>query len=761
MIFGPVMSQDCGNGLTQGEVCNDFDLMTYGDFINTSCECAGTEYIPLECTKWFYFLSDNHSEGSDIYRIDFENEGAILTYLYSKPSPTHIAYNKDDGLLYLVSPDGSFQTLDISQSGEIESAGETVFPPTPLEQIVGAAFAPNGSLILSSSLMNRVYEWTLETNEIIDVGYVVIKGGDLWVDNTGVIHVASQTDSGTVFSLEPGQSVSGSQSIPPSVTGAAKSADGNFFTSHRGMSSLVYHTDIGNSEIPTFLDGEPFTFQKGDLASGCGDVFNNLACNYKLYYSHEEFEDEYSLYRLNLFNDGTANATLILSGLDETHIASTPDGDIIVMISDNGLLIYEELLGQAVEIAEIRTVENIPLTGFPGVAISPDGIIYAAHEASQQIYEIQASGIAIPYGPQIDVDGGDLVFIDENLFLINRSLSIMTNIETSEFIVLPLSEVNGAARLPNGNLVLANGNEEDLFYEFDFENEMIIRSFSSGLSLNHGDLAGICDVTNIIVDPLPGCSPLAVQEFIPGRNNDGSHINPSRLDPTQSLGEPEREDAMVFTSLGYGGSITFSLPIENLPGDDIEIVETSFNSNGCEEYPEYADVYYSQDGSVWTFGKTVCKSDPFINLSSSGLADYEIVNFLRIENNDSLSTSPDGFDLDGVVHLHCLNLEPETVSPAVPSHRKVSQTQQIELEVSPNPSSENQWIRITGLNESQAVLGIYDLSGRLLIQKTISNPSPNGQFKTVFNSTGLAPGVYVYTVRSEGNQSSVKVVIEP
>ncbi len=761
LSFGSVMSQDCGNGLNYGDACNDSNLATYGDHVNASCDCVGTEYWPSDCSKWFYFLSDNTPSGSDIYQIEFEDDTAHLSLLFSNPTSTHIAYNKDDGLIYLVSPDGSFQTLDPNQDEEMASTSETVVPPTPLEQIVGAAFAPNGSLVLSSSLMNRVYEWNLETNEISELGYVVIKGGDLLVDNSGLVHVASQTNNGTIFTLEPGQSANSDQTIPASVTGIAADKDGDFYTSHRGSNSLIYHTESGSIEIPTFLNGEPFIFQKGDLASGCGDVFNNFTCNYKLYYSHEQFEDEYSLYRLNLFNDGTAAATLILSGLDETHIACTPDGDILVMVSDNGLFIYEELTGQTTEIAIIRTADNIPLSGFPGVAISPEGTIYAAHEASQQIYEIEPSGLAIPTGPQVDVDGGDLIFIDDQLYLINRSLAIMTNIETAEYVSLPLSDVNGAARLPNGNLLLANGNEEDLFYEFDFENETIVRSFSSGLSLNHGDLTGICDGTNLIEDPYPACSPYAVQEHVPGRRIDGSYISPSRLDPTQALGPPEREDAMVFTCLGYGGSITFSFPLQNLPGNDIEIVETSYNSPGCEAYAEYANVYYSQDGSVWTFGKTVCKGDPFIDLSSSGLDDYETVNFLRIENNDSLSNSADGFDLDGIVELHCFNAWiDESTKPAKGVTDDFDEPN-MSIAVSPNPANGIQTIKVFGASESEATLRIHDISGRLMLQKSIATPTSIDHVETTFDSTPLAPGVYIYSIESKMYRSSTKVIIEP
>src|SRR5690606_39298635 len=109
---------------------------------------------------------------------------------------------------------------------------------------------------------------------------------------------------------------------------------------------------------------------------------------------------------------------------------------------------------------------------------------------------------------------------------------------------------------------------------------------------------------------------------------------------------------ILFVSLGYGGSLTlgFDGAIPNGPGDDIEIVETTFGNTSCNSYFEYADIYVSVDGVDYFFAKTVCRADGFVDISDAG--SFEYVNFVRVVNNNDLSTTPDAFDVDGVVALH-------------------------------------------------------------------------------------------------------------
>ncbi|MFN2431200.1 MAG: hypothetical protein ABR574_14420, partial [Cryomorphaceae bacterium] len=144
-------------------------------------------------------------------------------------------------------------------------------------------------------------------------------------------------------------------------------------------------------------------------------------------------------------------------------------------------------------------------------------------------------------------------------------------------------------------------------------------------------------------------------DYVQGTTQGGGALAADRANPMNSLGEPEGTDQLVFTTLGYGGSLTFEFDgvVPNGPGDDIEVVETSFGNPGCEAFPEYADVSVSVDGTTYFYIGTVCKSDPFVDISD---ADVEIalecVTHVRVANNDGLTSTSDAFDVDGIVALH-------------------------------------------------------------------------------------------------------------
>src|SRR5690606_13694169 len=75
------------------------------------------------------------------------------------------------------------------------------------------------------------------------------------------------------------------------------------------------------------------------------------------------------------------------------------------------------------------------------------------------------------------------------------------------------------------------------------------------------------------------CNAVEVFDHTLGTMKNGiDPIGAGRSDASKALGAPERTNSEVFLSLGYGGSVTLAYggAIPNGPGDDLEIVETTY-----------------------------------------------------------------------------------------------------------------------------------------------------------------------------------------
>ncbi|MCA1806905.1 MAG: T9SS type A sorting domain-containing protein, partial [Actinobacteria bacterium] len=238
-------------------------------------------------------------------------------------------------------------------------------------------------------------------------------------------------------------------------------------------------------------------------------------------------------------------------------------------------------------------------------------------------------------------------------------------------------------------------------------------------------------------------------DYVEGTALGGGVIDPVRSDANNALGDPERVDQLVFTSLGYGGSITFEFDgvIPNLPGDDIEIVETTFGNDGCGAYSEFADVSVSADGVNFYYVGTVCKSSPFVDISDAEVeVPFDCVSYVRVANNDEMTFTPDGFDVDGIVALH--NCESTNGAPAIVESNNGGEMDGAEQSLSsaitsfPNPTTGMSQAVFTTGQTGRATLEVYDMNGRLI--ETLFNQEANSgqEYRADFNGLGLPNGVY-------------------
>jgi len=381
------------------------------------------------------------------------------------------------------------------------------------------------------------------------------------------------------------------------------------------------------------------------------------------------------------------------------------------------------------------------------VAIDQNGVLYIGSEEDQAVYMIDKTNGDVTFLTNAPVDGGDIAFDENNdLFLATRSNDgqgfILNPGDSDELLGGIPNLVTGAAFLENGNGLLSVRDRNRLlvrypigansFYRLVFNNAL----FTAG----NGDLASGCTRSDQVI---PGdCYATEVVEYVRGTSFNGGAIDNNRANPEEALGEPERIDQLVFVSLGYGGSLTlgFDGAVPNLDGPDLEIVETTYNNNSCATYPELADVYVSVDGIAFFFAKTICRTDNFVDISDAG--DFPNIYYVRIDNNNLLTTTPDGFDVDGVVAIHNCDDQIDSQVQSRPFMNNSS------LNTMPNPTSGMSFVELVPAHSEYTTLEVFDMNGRQ-VESLLNEVLNAGQtYRLEFNGSSLPNGVYVYRMTS-------------
>ncbi len=730
-----------------GDACDDGDPLTENDVRQTDCSCAGTPIEPSTCNNFVYFLSDHSAADgiTDIFGVTLNGGNADLEYIATSDIEVHIAYNPIDNLIYAVSKHtNSYRVLD--PYAAVPTFGPTVDLGADYGELTAAAFNADGKLLIGSQNNNAIYSVNVSTNVVSTYDtYAPVTGGDLAFSTDGMLYLATRTGNGLYevwpADVMPDQFIG---SVPNNVTGLAITDTDQLIMSSRGNTNLEVRNSSDGSDAGSYavmLNGEAYTLRDGDMASGC-DTHSNVGddCGYKLYYIHTPSGGgNQPLLEVTLNNDGTASYNAIIANIGG-HIGLSPDGSTIYNVGGSDLKVIDVSTASVINTVNIHTAGGQNLSGFPAAVVSADGTLYIAGQ--NQVYSVDpASGIAIPYGPSRAVNGGDLIEANGEIWVITRNNNTFTNVLTGASFTVPVNEINGAAVLSNGNVLLADGNGGSLMKEVDLSTHLVVGSYDLGLPLYNGDLAGGCTNTNPVI--IPGdCYAAEVVEYVQGVKDNGNSINIERTDVNEALGMPERTDALVYVSLGYGGSIIlgFDGAVPNGAGDDIEVVETTYNFSSCSAYPEYADVYVSLDGESWFFAKTVCHSDGFIDIDDAG--DFDYINYVKIVNNNELSETPDAFDVDGVVALHNC----EVANPGA-----IAEDAQSELTSYPNPTSGVSEVVFIPAETGITLVEVYDMNGRNVA--TLFNQVANAkqQYRLNFHGNNLPNGVYIYrlTTNSE------------
>lgn len=657
---------------------------------------------PEACTNYKVYYIHIPGEGGDVvlYEVEIADGAATLTALETLPTSAHLGISSE-GDLYIVSSGGKLAIYDPS-TGTNTAPVQITLDGEPLTGIPHVVVDQSDDVLyVASSNTNSVYSVDVSTAEATLVAAldVNVRGGDLVVTQDGTLWLVNRPDN-TFYNITDG-GVPGFTVGLNGINGAAVLEDGTIIVANSGSTAFNLIDPATGDVLEATLEAG-ITFNHGDLAAGC--------------VSGEPSSEPCFVSEILEVNQGVQ-----LNG--NPVAANRSDPSVII--------------------------------GEPSASNAPGSFFSLGYILDESGAVIGGGSVTVGFGAAIyDGPGPDMIIYETSFSGNNCGAS------DDEFADIELSQ--DGINFVFAETICRNG-EIDIA-DTGLEYVIAVRVTNSTITTTPDgwDFDGIetlqpCEPIPQL-DIIPGdCYATEVIEYVQGTRSNGNALAANRTDATQALGEPERTDEMVFVTLGYGGSITlgFSGPVLNLEGDDLEIVETSFGNAGCAAYPEYADVYVSVDGEEFFFARTVCKSDPFVEIDDAG--DFAFINYVKIVNNDELSTTFDAYDLDGVVAIH--NCEEEEIeSAAIASENTLlDSTYDLphDLNLFPNPSAGVTNVVFRTAENGRATLEIVDLSGRVIESLFNQEVNEGQEYRLNFDGSRLPHGIYIAKLIT-GNQLTVK-----
>jgi len=749
---------DFDDTLEDGESCLTDDLLE-GEV--QGCECIADPFTGGgDCQDFRTYLIHVASPGAtpELYSIDLNDPG----------NPTFIGNVVEEHLG--VTPDGLLNITDGQNLTIIDPFGADPIGDAVTVSITNggnggaptAVVGDDGTLYVGYS-NDEIYTVNNDLNDT-DLGMATpypnvsgadVNGGDLIILPTGdndedELWVANRNSAEFINVDVPGESF---DVAAGEMLGASVLADGNILVANGDNgTTLDVYAPLTGTFVESFDIGIELFW--GDLASRCFDGQDAEECeDFEIFLSANGGQGG-DVYRVTL--DGTsANLDPIaaLQGLGDPHLAYDENLGLLYIVKGNGQVgIYDTDTGVPSTFANISSADDGNISQTFAAVVKSDGTLLVGSASKNKVYEVNPATGAASNPIDVPVDGGDLVQTnDGNVWLINRNQDRFYNITdgVSQFDVDELNNMYGAVVLSDGLILVGDAGNQLRVVDPSVPG-ITETAYDLPINITAGDLAGGCAGSSDL-DICEGanglCYPTSVV-YVEGLKSNDDPLDEARTDETKSLNAPERVDQLVFTTLGYGGSLTFEFSglIPNEDGDDIEVVETSFNNPGCGSFPEFADVSVSVDGNTYYFVGTVCKGQPFVDISNAVDIDGEPVSlgcasFVRVANNDEMSTTEDGFDVDGIVALHNCNGQPAT---QVLSEHAVIASQ-------PNPSTGSSNVVFTVGETAPTTVEVYDMKGNKVSDLFNQIANKDQEYRVEFNGNGLPQGIYISRLVS-GNE---------
>ena len=231
-------------------------------------------------------------------------------------------------------------------------------------------------------------------------------------------------------------------------------------------------------------------------------------------------------------------------------------------------------------------------------------------------------------------------------------------------------------------------------------------------------------------------------------------IAADRMDPTQALGEPERDNTINFVSLGFGGSLILGFDgfAPALPDvDDLEVVETTFGDNDCVSFEERADVYVSQqvvndpseiDDALFVYVGQSCTNGEFFDVhAETGFDYFTLVKIVDVTPEEAQLPGRDGYDVDGIVLIH--NCDEEILPTPQPTPMMSNTTVNV-METFPNPTDGMSNVTFTTGKTLRTLLQVYDASGREIATLFNQTADAGVEYRLDFDGSNMPNGMYIY-----------------
>ena len=691
-----------------------------------------------------YYMEDAQGGGPDVlYSVSFnEMGGADLIALAEFGGGSHIGIGAD-GLIYIVRyGSGLLTTWDPETLAPVNEVQINV-DGNNIGQIPAVVVGDDGFVYVGSQNGDIIYKVDPTTGAAEVFGEANVGGGDLvfvgdalWLANRGQGRFYEVNGSGQ-FDVAAEE-----------INGVGILPDGNLLIANGNFNGLfeVYEPITGAATGEVFETG--LELFNGDLATKCFDGNNANECeNFELFLTANGGQGG-DLYRVTL-GDGSATLDLLLENLGDPHIAYDSSNGLLYIVKGQGeVAIYDPVSNVLSTFSDI-VMGDMDISQTYAAVVTDEGTLLVGSANQNEVYEVDPATGAATNPVSVPVNGGDIIQTnDGNIWVIHRDQSRFYNITdgVSQFDV-ELDEMYGAAVMQSGMILVGDAGTQLRVVDPAIAS-VTETTYELGINITAGDLAGGCGDANPIITPENGeCYATQVIEYIQGTRNNGGALSANRTDETQAIGEPEGIDQLVFVTLGYGGSIslTFDGVVPNLDGDDIQIIETSYGNPGCEAYPEYADVYVSPNGVDFFFAETVCKSDNGVDISAAG--DFDYISVVKIVNNGNLTSTPDGYDLDGVIAVHnCDSDDTEENGedePTVNNQSAGSVGAESILVSYPNPTEGITTVEFMVSSDNKAIVEIFDMNGRLVESLFNQDVQAGNTYRVDFDGSSLPNGIYL------------------
>ncbi|MCA1764116.1 MAG: T9SS type A sorting domain-containing protein [Cryomorphaceae bacterium] len=237
---------------------------------------TGIQAQDSECTDYRFYYSNAFAGSSSIYEVLLSDGVAEMTLIEEVPYHAHIAFDKENRLLYVVNgTNGAYQLLDVSiADGSISTPIDL---DIDLEGVIAATFNHDNKFLIGAESTDKIYQVNdVLTGSTLEFSDAPVQGGDIAFDGDGQLLLATRAGNGKLFRINTFNPVTLEYpmniqigTVPSLVTGIAKTEDGNMLLSANGANEFVVYNSDGSGPIEGQSYETPFTLANGDLAGGC------------------------------------------------------------------------------------------------------------------------------------------------------------------------------------------------------------------------------------------------------------------------------------------------------------------------------------------------------------------------------------------------------------------------------------------------------------------------------------------------------------